>query len=57
MVEAGISKDGQGSHSGEDDEDPEEHAIHHHSHVLPVLLQLDEVIRWKDDREKGEDRW
>lgn len=42
VVEAGIGEDGQGAHSGEDDEDPEEHAVHHHGHVLPVLLQLDE---------------
>lgn len=42
MVEAGIGEDGQGAHGGEDYEDPEEHAVHHHGHVLPVLLQLDE---------------
>ena len=41
MVEAGISEDGQGAHSGEDYEDPEEHAVHHHGHILPVLPQLD----------------
>lgn len=46
-VEAGLDEDGQGSHGGEDDEDPEEHAVHHHGHVLPVLLQLDEAIRRK----------
>lgn len=40
-MEASISKDGQGSHSGEDDEDPEEHAVHHHGYILPVLSQLD----------------
>lgn len=57
MVEAGICEDGQGAHGGEDDEDPEEHAVHHHGHVLPVLLQLDEVIKWRDEGEEGKDRW
>lgn len=38
VVEAGVGKDGQGAHGGEDDEDPQEHAVHHHGHVLPVLL-------------------
>lgn len=40
MVEAGVGKDGQGAHGGEDDKDPQEHAVHHHGNVLPVLLQL-----------------
>lgn len=51
MVEAGVCKDGQGAHSGEDNEDPEEHAVHHHGHVLPVLLQLDED-GWMDERKR-----
>lgn len=41
VVEAGVGEDGQSSHGGEDHEDPEEHPVHHHGHVLPVLLQLD----------------
>lgn len=45
VVEAGIGKDGQGAHGSNDDKDPEEHAVHHHGNVLPVLLQL------------AEDRW
>lgn len=49
MVEAGVGKDGQGAHSGEDDKDPEEHAVHHHGYVLPVLLQLAED-RWMNGR-------
>lgn len=49
MVEAGISKDGQGAHGGEDDKYPKEHAVHHHGHVLPVLLQLAEG-RWMNGR-------
>ena len=40
VIRAGIGEDGQGAHSGEDDEDPEEHAVHHHGYVLPVLPQL-----------------
>lgn len=40
MVEAGVGKDGQGAHGGENDKDPKEHAVHHHGNVLPVLLQL-----------------
>lgn len=48
VVEAGIGEDGQGAHGGEDDEDPEKHAVHHHGHVLPVLLQL-----YEDGRMKG----
>lgn len=54
MVEAGIGEDGQGAHGGEDDEDPEEHAVHHHGHVLPVLLQLQEG--WMDEREEERSR-
>lgn len=46
VVEAGIGEDSQGAHSGEDNKDPEEHAVHHHGNVLPVLFQLgEEVIR------------
>lgn len=40
MIETGVGKNGQSAHSGEDDEDPEEHAVHHHGHKLPVLFQL-----------------
>lgn len=58
VVEAGISEDRQGAHSGEDDEKPEEHAVHNHGHILPVLLQLDqdgwkggcEKTEWKEER-------
>jgi len=46
LVEASVSEDGQGAHGGEDDEDPEEHAVHHHGHVLPVLFQLDQSSGW-----------
>lgn len=42
MVEAGVGKDGQGAHGGENDKDPQEHAVHHHGNVLPVLPQLAE---------------
>lgn len=44
VVEAGVGKDSQGAHSGEDNEDPEEHAVHHHGHILPVLSQLGEEV-------------
>lgn len=40
LVEAGVGKDGQRAHGGEYDKDPEEHAVHHHGNVLPVLFQL-----------------
>lgn len=40
MVEAGVGEDGQGAHGSDDDKDPQEHAVHHHGNVLPVLLQL-----------------
>lgn len=49
MIEAGIGEDGQGTHGGEDDKDPEEHAVHHHGHILPVFLQLAEG-RWMNGR-------
>lgn len=45
VVETGIGKDGQGSHSGEDHEDPEEHPVHYHGNILPVLLQLQADIK------------
>lgn len=55
VVEAGVGKDGQRAHGGEDDEDPEEHAVHHHGHVLPVLSQLHRrVIRWRDGEDGGD---
>lgn len=43
VVETGVGEDGQGADGGEDDEDPEEHAVHHHGYVLPVLSELDGV--------------
>lgn len=48
VVEAGVGKDGQGAHGGENDKDPQEHAVNHHGNVLPVLLQLQ-----RTDRPKG----
>lgn len=51
VVEAGISKDGQGAHSGEDNKDPEEHTVHYHGNILPVLLQLD-MVGGRDNRGK-----
>lgn len=57
MVEAGIGKDGQGSHRGEDDKDPQEHAVDHHGHILPVLFQLDETReRGRMDGREGKDK-
>lgn len=49
MVEAGVGKDGQGAHGGENDKDPQEHAVHHHGNVLPVLPQLaeDGWTKWR----------
>jgi hypothetical protein len=41
VVEAGVGEDAQGSHSSEDHKDPQEHAIHYHGYILPVLLQLE----------------
>lgn len=49
-VETSIDEDSQGAHSSEDNEDPEEHAVHHHGHVLPVLFQLstrEESTKWR----------
>lgn len=54
MVEAGIGKDGQGAHGSDDDKDPQEHAVHHHGNVLPVLLQLVEIDARKGGQKQGE---
>lgn len=59
VVEAGVGKDGQCAHGGENDKDPQEHAVHHHGNVLPVLLQLPggrdkRVVGRKSDTENGE---
>lgn len=48
MIEASISKDGQSAHSGEDDEDPEEHPVHYHCHILPIFFQLKEASERED---------
>ena len=36
----GVQKDDEGPDAREDDEGPQEEAVHHHGHKLPVLLQL-----------------
>lgn len=40
-VKASLGENGQSAHSGEDDKDHEEHAVHDHGDILPVLLQLE----------------
>lgn len=55
MIETGVGKNGQSTHSGEDDKDPKEHAVHHHGHELPVLFQLS-TVRDLEKAEKMETR-
>lgn len=40
-VKASLGENGQSAHSGEDDKEHEEHAVHDHGDILPVLLQLE----------------
>lgn len=40
QVVRGIQKDDEGPNACEDDEGPQEEAVHDHGHKLPVLLQL-----------------
>ena len=37
---AGVDENAKGSDGGEDHKDPQEHAVHHHGYILPVLPQL-----------------
>lgn len=47
-VKASLGKNDQSAHSGEDDKEHEEHAVHDHGDILPVLLQL-ERDGWVDE--------
>lgn len=40
QVVRGVQKDDKGPDAREDDESPQEEAVHYHGHKLPVLLQL-----------------
>lgn len=61
-VKASLGENGQSAHSGEDDKERKEHAVHDHGDILPVLLQLegdgraDETAgrRGKSDNCKGD---
>lgn len=58
MVEASIGEDGQRAHSGENDENPQEHPVHHHCHILPIFFQLKEASERQEIKKKknGYDR-
>lgn len=58
MVEASIGEDGQRAHSGENDENPQEHPVHHHCHILPIFFQLKEASERQEikKRKNGYDR-
>lgn len=53
-VKASLSENGQSAHCGEDDENPEEHAVHYHGNILPVFLQLEGDRRggWNGGKER-----